>query len=129
MRVYEKDFDTALKLKHFIYEEMLIADEYEDCINTIKKFLQWSMVANRPSYDHLYSGDIGVFYIIAGILHRNKIITYGVSIRQCFIDTRGIELLAAINKFSAEDILIASGMITDSNGDDFWYDDESPHRG
>ena len=86
--------------------------ELDTMIESILRFLHWC--ENYPTnikamgYFELYS-EIGVFYIIAGLLDGLCLIQHGTSIRYPFLTEDGKRFLNALETYSAEEIDNANG--------------------
>lgn len=71
----------------------------EDVLGALVPFLEWqSGVMNasatpvdRPSFETLFGGNAGVFYVFAGALDRLDLSTHGTSVRGAWLTTASVQ--------------------------------------
>lgn len=104
------DFDNPLDIKAFLYNEFHACgcSELDEIIDTIKHFLSWAK-ATPSDYEDVFPKQVGLYYIIAGICNDGDLVTHGSSIRFPIIQDDGESFLLALNKFSVDEIDVASG--------------------
>jgi len=106
------DFDKPLDLLAFIYNSFGICgcSQFDVIVNELKRFLTWAgaPMENRSLYITLYPRD-GIFYLIAGMLDRAKLIEHGTAVRHPWLTDTGKAFLAGLNKYAVEQIDEAKG--------------------
>ena len=112
---------TALELKAFLMERdglnLCGCAELDMALPVIRFVLEWADSNNRPQFDEAWP-DSGLYYLVISQLDRAELVEHGTSCRYPFLTTRGEEVLAALQQFSAEDIEAAKGEV---NG--IWWGD------
>lgn len=107
---------TPVNIKAFFYNHFGACgcSELEDMIETIKDLLIWHKNReDRVNYDKLYGGNLGIFYLLAGMIDYAGLAEHGGSIRYPWLSPDGEDFLNALQKYSAEEIEEASGTAYD----------------
>lgn len=88
--------------------------DYEAVCVELVTFLVWKNTpyTDRVSFSDLYPTE-GVFYLIAGSLDRLELTDHGTSIRCGWLTDDGKRFLAALKKFTGEQIHDSGGMAYD----------------
>ena len=88
--------------------------EEDEVIKSIIKLLKWCQedIKSRISYDKLYE-EVGVFYILAGLLTDIDFIEHGTSVRYPWLTEEGKKFLKALSEYSYEEINKATGKAYD----------------
>jgi hypothetical protein len=120
------DFDKPIDILAFFMNELGACgcSELEPMIRVVRDSLEWAgalsmewppkPTVERAEYDTLYGGDVGLFYIIIGILDHAGLINHGTSVRYPFLSEQGKMMLAALKKFSPAEIEEAKGEAYDA---------------
>ena len=104
---------TPINIKAYFYNcfGACGCSELGEMVVTIKRLLEWhaaSQEDSRANYESLY-GELGVFYLLSGMLENLDLADHGSSIRFPWLSGDGRRLLEALQKYLAEEIDDASG--------------------
>lgn len=102
----ELTFNTPQEIKTFMQAKFGACgcSEITPMLTTLKEFLLEKTKKVEIRYDYLFNGDLGVFYIIAGIATEAGLLEHGTSIRYSWLTFKGISFLKALSKFTFEEI-------------------------
>jgi hypothetical protein len=98
---------TPLNLKAWLYEGAGLlcgCSDHWAVINTLGGLLTWfnTDCVERESYDKLFGGNTGLFYLLAGVLDDLGLQEHGTSCRVGFLTDDGKRLLKAITSLTEE---------------------------
>jgi hypothetical protein len=112
------DFDKPVDILAFIHQSFGICgcSELAVIIEELKLILDWAgtEMSFRPAYNSLYTTALftsrdGIFYLIAGMVDKAKLIEHGTAIRCPWLTDTGKAFLAGLNKYTVEQIDEAKG--------------------
>ena len=107
------DFTKPIDVKAFFYNELGACgcSEFSSMIEVVCGLLEWieKEKDNSNHYDTLYGGNIGVYYLLIGMLDSSGLCEHGISIRFPFLTQDGKELMKALQTISEEEIDGCSG--------------------
>lgn len=112
---------TPLNLKAYLTIAFNICGctEFDLVLAEIKSLLQWhNSGSDRPSYETLFAGNAGVFYLLAGYLDQLRLCEHGTAIRHPWLTEDGKRLLTALEQITVEEIENAKGEAYDG----LWYE-------
>ena len=116
------DFKNPIDIKAFFYNEFGACgcSELDSMIGVVHNLLEWieSSKDKNTFYDTLYYGNVGVYYLLIGILDRCGLCEHGVSIRFPFLTNLGREFLVALQTVPTSEIEECGGEAYDG----FYYD-------
>ena len=111
------DFSSPIDIKAFFYNGFGACgcSELDSMIDVVVNLLEWieSDKDGSSYYDTLFGGNVGVYYLLIGIIDRNGLCEHGVSIRFPFLNDMGKKLLRALQTISIEKIDECSGLAYD----------------
>jgi len=108
----EPDFNKPVDVCAFLFSELHFCGcfEFDETVAELKRVLLWADTSpDRASYEKLYPGNIGVFYLVCALLDDAGILEHGTSIRYPFLTSRGRDLFTALNRFSVEELEAPDG--------------------
>lgn len=102
------DFAKPVDIHAFFYNEFGACgcSDLPAMIGVVKSLLEWlsSNIVERPSYDTLFGGNTGVFYILVGRLDSLGFSEHGSSIRCAWLTDTGEDFLKALRGVSVDAI-------------------------
>lgn len=110
------DFTKPVDIQAFFYRKLGACgcSDLEAMISVVRDLLQWMAdFKERPSYEQLFGGNTGVFYLLAGMLDHAGLTEHGSSIRHPWLTDMGKQLLNALTTIPAEQIEESEGVAYD----------------
>jgi len=116
MKILPDDL-TPLNIQAYFYNHLGACgcSELDEMISTIKRVLEWHKtdIPKRDSYISVFPEELGIFYIIVGLLDNLDLVEHGTSIRWGWLTNDGKRLLEALIRCSPKEIEDAFGTAYD----------------
>jgi len=102
---------TPLNIKAYLYNNLGLCgcSELDEIVAVLLRLLEWHGGDKETRYDELFPGNVGVFYLLAGMLDGLGLSEHGTAIRHPWLTEDGKRLLAALRRHPAQEIDDASG--------------------
>jgi len=111
MKTLDPDFTKLVDIKAFFFNDLGACgcSEIENMIEVIRDLLIWVDSSYHRNFRTLFNGNIGIYYLLVGMLDSADLCEHGGSIRFPFLTIKGKELLKALQAFTVETIANSEG--------------------